>query len=67
MTKLPTWGYRSGKARVFELAPGEALPKGWADTMPRGEHPHEVERSASPASPLVPSPLAGEGSSEVPR
>ena len=27
---LPTWGYQpDGAARIFDLAPGEALPEGW--------------------------------------
>jgi hypothetical protein len=28
---IPTWGYRSGEAKLFELKPGEALPDGWSD------------------------------------
>ncbi len=28
----PTWLYKLDDARVFELAPGEALPEGWHDS-----------------------------------
>ena len=29
-TTIPTWGYRpNGDARIFDLAPGQALPEGW--------------------------------------
>lgn len=43
-TKLPTVGYRrGGRSRVFDLVPGEPLPKGWQDAPPKGEHPHEIE------------------------
>ena len=29
---VPTWGYAAdGKAQLFQLASGEALPQGWAD------------------------------------
>ena len=31
--KAPTWGYhKTEPAQIFDLAPGEALPAGWADT-----------------------------------
>ena len=29
---VPTWGYRDGEARLFELEPGAPLPSGWADS-----------------------------------
>lgn len=29
---VPTWGYKGGEARVFNLKPGEKLPDGWSDT-----------------------------------
>ncbi|MTW19401.1 hypothetical protein GJ689_24735 [Rhodoplanes serenus] len=45
---LPTWGYRPGEARLFDLAPGEALPAGWADAPARGHHPHDCERGIPP-------------------
>lgn len=39
-TKLPTWGYhRTEAAKVFDLAPGEALPNGWYDSPARIPHP----------------------------
>lgn len=50
--KIPTWGYRPGKARIFELAPGEKLPPGWSDTMPKGEHPHEIESAPTKGAPV---------------
>ena len=31
--KVPTWGYHAdGRAEIFRLAPGEALPDGWTDS-----------------------------------
>lgn len=30
--KIPTWGYKGSESKLFELAPGEALPAGWADS-----------------------------------
>lgn len=30
-TVIRTWGYSASGAKVFELAPGEALPSGWVD------------------------------------
>jgi hypothetical protein len=29
---VPTWGYKGDKAQLFDLKPGEKLPKGWSDT-----------------------------------
>jgi len=30
---VPPWGYsKSGEAKLFDLKPGEKLPKGWLDT-----------------------------------
>ena len=30
---IPSWGYHKTKeAQIFDLAEGEKLPKGWADT-----------------------------------
>lgn len=31
-TTIPTWGYKPGEGRIFELKPGEKLPEGWLDT-----------------------------------
>lgn len=30
--KIPTWGYKGGEAKIFDLEPGEKLPAGWADS-----------------------------------
>ena len=40
---IPTFGYRKGEAKIFDLKPGEKLPKGWAERPCPGEHPHEIE------------------------
>jgi len=29
--KFPTWGYRRGEAKIFDLGEGERLPAGWYD------------------------------------
>lgn len=29
---IPTFGYRRGEAKIFNLRKGEKLPKGWQDT-----------------------------------
>jgi len=29
--KFPTWGYRRGEAKIFDLGEGERLPQGWYD------------------------------------
>lgn len=40
----PTWGYSAdGSAQIFNLADGEGLPDGWADT------PATFEASEAPA------------------
>jgi hypothetical protein len=40
--KIPTWGYHPNKpAQIFELAEGEKLPKGWADTPTAFDKPEE--------------------------
>jgi hypothetical protein len=58
----PTFGYRKGEARIFNLKPGEALPDGWSPTMPRGEHPHDLDgTNAKDELPVVPTkPRKGE-------
>jgi hypothetical protein len=32
---IPTWGYRQGSSQIFELKPGQSLPKGWYDSPAR--------------------------------
>lgn len=32
MSKVPTWGYNADGSKLFELAPGEALPPGFVDS-----------------------------------
>lgn len=32
MSKVPTWGYKAGEARIFDLEAGESLPSGWVDS-----------------------------------
>jgi hypothetical protein len=36
----PTWGYRKGEGKVFELNPGETLPEGWTEIPHLGDHPN---------------------------
>lgn len=49
--KSPTFGYRPGEARLFELEPGEALPEGWFDTPQLDPEP-PIE-AAVPGAPVV--------------
>jgi hypothetical protein len=39
---IPTWGYCKGGSQIFELKPGEGLPKGWYDS------PAKIPASAGP-------------------
>lgn len=42
----PTWGYRKGEAKIFDLAPGDRLPVGWSSAPPPGEHPNVPPHAA---------------------
>lgn len=44
----PTWGYRRGEAKIFDLKHGESLPDGWSRRPERGFHPHDVELGIRP-------------------
>lgn len=48
---IPTYGYRNGEARIFQLKPGEMLPKGWRDTPAEstddGENKSRIDRRGS--------------------
>ena len=51
---VPTWGYHARQpARVFELKPGEVLPKGWRDRPLAADEPA--------AEPVAPTPTARKG------
>jgi hypothetical protein len=72
---IPTWGYHARQpARVFELKPGEALPKGWRDRplahvpakwapVRRQEHAptHESAADEPAAEPVAPKSTARKG------
>lgn len=45
---IPTFGYRAGEAKLFQLAPGEALPEGWFDT-PQPDNDPEPEAAPTEA------------------
>jgi len=45
--KFPTWGYRRGEAKIFDLGEGEKLPPGWSDAPPPGTHPNVPKGAAS--------------------
>jgi hypothetical protein len=46
--KLPTFGYHAdGRSQVFHLAPGETLPKGWADA-PQSKKVKKVSNGNGP-------------------
>lgn len=32
MKTVPTWGYKAGEAKIFNLQEGEDLPAGWVDS-----------------------------------
>lgn len=43
---VPTWGYcADGEAKIFDLAPGESLPSGWADTPAARPNPPEAPKA----------------------
>jgi hypothetical protein len=61
---IPTWGYRQGASQIFELKPGEDLPKGWYDSPAKipdgdpgqgGEPAGAASHPAPQASPPPPS------------
>lgn len=52
--KIPSWGYRPGEGKIFELDPGEKLPAGWVDhpvpdvaetdaPVEHADHDHDIE------------------------
>lgn len=45
----PTYGYhRTKEPQIFDLAEGESLPRGWADTPAAFEKPEPAEQPAGP-------------------
>lgn len=36
----PTFGYRKGVAKIFNLEPGDKFPAGWSDKPEPGDHPN---------------------------
>ena len=50
--KIPTWGYHATEAaKVFDLAPNEALPNGWHDTPAKvtaERHPFDHDGDGKP-------------------
>ena len=44
---IPTWGYKGGESKLFNLKPGEDLPSGWADS-PASEKPKPKRSKAKP-------------------
>jgi hypothetical protein len=61
---VPTWGYRKGESRIFELPAGAGLPEGWYDSpmrIPAAEPGTGGERqsgSPHPPSGVSPPPAA---------
>lgn len=48
--KIPTWGYKGGDSKLFELEPGEKLPAGWSDSpVAVAELPPEQPRKSAKA------------------
>jgi len=47
---VPTWGYRGTNAKIFDLKPGEKLPKGWSDT-PSAKPELKTELELEPVTP----------------
>ncbi len=41
---IPTFGYRRGEAKIFNLRKGETLPKGWQD-RPVADAEQKAERA----------------------
>jgi hypothetical protein len=67
MQTVPTWGYRSGEQRIFELQEGQSLPEGWYDSpakipsdMQRAGTGGERPAAAPAASPAVSPPTIDE-------
>lgn len=50
--KIPTWGYKDGEGKIFQLSPGESLPAGWADS------PAPMAQAVSEPGPEVSEPEA---------
>ncbi len=47
--KIPTWGYKPGESKLFDLNPGEKLPDGWSDSpvseQGKEEAPRKLKKS----------------------
>lgn len=56
---VPTWGYRQGESRIFELPHGGALPAGWYDSpakIPAGGSGKGGGPAAAVSHPAPPAP-----------
>ena len=56
MTTIPTWGYKAGDARIFDLKEGESLPDGWADSPAAVGAVKAAPAETAPEVPAEPEP-----------